>query len=124
MLLRTLPHLDELRICGRTRSAVDALAALVVGDGAAVTTHTDPGEAVDGADVVVTVTAARDPLFPAAAVTDDALVCAVGATKYDRAEMNRRLSAGVRQWSATMWRDHASSVATSSGPSLTALRLG
>ena len=50
-----------------------------------------PATAVDGAQVVVTVTSARDPLFPAAAVADDALICAVGATKYDRAEIDPEL---------------------------------
>ena len=44
-------------------------------------------EAVDGADVVVTVTQSTEPLFPAGAVSDRALICAVGATKYDRCEI-------------------------------------
>jgi ornithine cyclodeaminase/alanine dehydrogenase-like protein (mu-crystallin family) len=48
---------------------------------------------VNGADVIVTVTSAREPLFAAAAVADDALICAVGATKYDRAELEPALVA-------------------------------
>jgi ornithine cyclodeaminase/alanine dehydrogenase-like protein (mu-crystallin family) len=39
-------------------------------------------------DVVVTVTAATQPLFPATAISDRALICAVGATKYDRHELD------------------------------------
>jgi ornithine cyclodeaminase/alanine dehydrogenase-like protein (mu-crystallin family) len=38
--------------------------------------------------VVVTVTASPNPLFPATAVSDRALICAVGATKYDRCELD------------------------------------
>ncbi len=91
MLLRTLPQLAELRICGRTPSAVDVLAGRVQADGVSTVTLSDAGVAVDGAQVVVTVTSAGDPLFPAAAVADDALVCAVGATKYDRAEIEPEL---------------------------------
>ena len=91
MLLRTLPQLAELRICGRTPSAVDVLASRVQADGVSTVTLSDAGVAVDGAQVVVTVTSAGDPLFPAAAVADDALVCAVGATKYDRAEIEPEL---------------------------------
>ena len=45
MLLRTLPQLDELRICGRTKSSVGALAASVGAGRATVTAHTDPGAA-------------------------------------------------------------------------------
>ena len=91
MLLRTLPQLSELRICGRTPTAADALATRVQSDGVTTSTSGDAGTAVDGAQVVVTVTSARDPLFPAAAVADDALICAVGATKYDRAEIEPEL---------------------------------
>ncbi len=43
--------------------------------------------AVDGADVIVTVTQSTSPLFPAAVLADGALICAVGATKYDRCEI-------------------------------------
>ena len=44
-----------------------------------------PTQAVEGADIVVTVTQSTEALFPAAAVS--ALICAVGATKYDRCEI-------------------------------------
>ena len=58
-----------------------------------VTEHTDPARAVAGAHVVVTVTSSADPLFPAAVVADDALICAVGATKSNRAEIEPELVA-------------------------------
>ena len=90
----TLPGLAELRICGRRHDGRAGARRRARVDGhPAVAAHDDPADAVDGADVVVTVTAAREPLFPATAVADDALICAVGATKYDRAEIGAELVA-------------------------------
>jgi ornithine cyclodeaminase/alanine dehydrogenase-like protein (mu-crystallin family) len=91
MLLRALPNLAEVRICGRNRDFAARLAAGV--EGAAAIVHDDPADAVAGAHVVVTVTSAYEPLFPATAVADDALICAVGATKADRAEIEPELVA-------------------------------
>ena len=58
-----------------------------------VAEHLDLDELVESADVVVTVTSSAEPLFPAAAVSDRALICAVGATKYDRCEIDPALVA-------------------------------
>jgi ornithine cyclodeaminase/alanine dehydrogenase-like protein (mu-crystallin family) len=93
MILRTLPELRELRICGRDRTTADELARHAREAEPKVTAHTDPLDAVAGAHVVVTVTSASEPLFPATAVSDDTLVCAVGATKYDRTEIDPELVA-------------------------------
>jgi ornithine cyclodeaminase/alanine dehydrogenase-like protein (mu-crystallin family) len=93
MLVRTLPGLDQLRICGRQQSKADELAQQVTGVHADVVAYTEPLDAVAGAHIVVTVTSATDPLFPAAAISDDTLVCAVGATKYDRTEVDPDLVA-------------------------------
>jgi ornithine cyclodeaminase len=93
MLLRTLPDLDELRICGRRQSPAGELADRASASGARVTVHTEPLDAVAGAHIVITVTSAREPLFPATAIADDALVCAVGATKHDRTEIDPDLVA-------------------------------
>ena len=93
MLVRTLPGLDELRICGRQSSTADEVARHVSGAEANVIVHTDPRDAVTGAHIVLTVTSALEPLFPAEAISDDALVCAVGATKYDRTEIDPELVA-------------------------------
>ena len=87
MLARDLPGLRELRICGRPGSSATELAARAIAAGAPASVHVDPVAAVSNSHVIVTVTSARDPLFPASVVTDDALICAVGATKYDRAEI-------------------------------------
>lgn len=89
MLATTLPSLTELRICGLAGDPAVAELAARVGDelGLRSSTFDDPAAAVTGAQVVVTITNSATPLFPASAVGDDTLICAVGATKYDRAEI-------------------------------------
>ena len=88
MLCRKLPALREVRVCGRRRSAAADLAADVAADGLEAIGTDDPVAAVGGAQVIVTVTSAHDPLFPSSAIGDDALICAVGSTKHDRAEID------------------------------------
>jgi ornithine cyclodeaminase len=94
MLGRAVPHLAELRLCSRPGSVtLAALAARATAAGLPARVVTDCSAAVDGAHIVVTVTSSATPLFPAAAVADHALICAVGATKYDRAEIEPDLVA-------------------------------
>lgn len=94
--VESVPHLEMLsreldlrrvRVWGRTREkAVD-----VVDHGRARGIPADVAgsadDAVAGADVIVTVTSANEPLFSAMKVHDRALVCAVGATKPERCEI-------------------------------------
>jgi ornithine cyclodeaminase/alanine dehydrogenase-like protein (mu-crystallin family) len=89
MLGRALPSLTELRVCSRPESAAagSELVERAVATGLPASASLEPAAAVDGAQVVVTVTSSTTPLFPASVVADDALLCAVGATKYDRAEI-------------------------------------
>jgi ornithine cyclodeaminase/alanine dehydrogenase-like protein (mu-crystallin family) len=93
MLRRTLPGLREVRVCGRRRSVAADIAAGIATDELTAIGTDDPVAAVEGANVIVTITSARDPLFPSSAVGDDALICAVGATKHDRAEIDPALVA-------------------------------
>ncbi|WP_276968243.1 hypothetical protein [Desertimonas flava] len=94
MLHRVLPGLTDLRIAARPGSAAAArLTARAVAAGIPARLVDRPGDAVAGAHVVVTVTNATTPLFPADAIGDDTLVCAVGATKYDRVEIPGELVA-------------------------------
>lgn len=87
MLRAEMPDLGELRIHARRPEAATALVDRAVRDGIPARAAATASEAVDGADVVITVTTAREPLFPADAVADRALICAVGATKADRCEI-------------------------------------
>jgi len=94
MLGAALPGLAELRVCGRPGSdATDALTARARAEGLPARAADDAIAATAGAHVIVTVTSARAPLLPSDAVSDDALVCAVGATKHDRVEIDPELVA-------------------------------
>ncbi|HSL59514.1 MAG TPA: hypothetical protein VK866_16830 [Acidimicrobiales bacterium] len=92
MLARRLP-LDEVRVWGRRSDAAAALAAAGEAAGAPVTVADTAEAAVDGVDVVVTVTSANEPVVDADAIADHALVCAVGATKPERCELDPQLFA-------------------------------
>jgi ornithine cyclodeaminase len=87
MLAAELPHLTEVRITDLRPEAVMAMVARAKDAGIPARPALDAVTAVDGAEVIVTVTQSTAPLFPASAVSERALICAVGATKYDRCEI-------------------------------------
>ena len=87
MLGRELSGLTQVAVCGRRETAVGELVDRARAAGIPAVPVTTPERAVDGADVVVTVTASTEPLFSADVVGDRTLLCAVGATKYDRREL-------------------------------------
>lgn len=88
MIARELPGLERVAVWGRRPAAASALVAAAVERGIPAVACERTVDAVDGADVVVTVTASREPLFASSAVGDRALLCAVGATKHDRCEID------------------------------------
>lgn len=87
MLAAELPGLTEVRIADLYPEAVAAMVARANAAGIPARPAVSAAEAADGADVIVTVTQSTTQLFPASAVSDRALICAVGATKYDRCEI-------------------------------------
>lgn len=87
MLRDELPDLTELRVHARRPEVAGSLADRARAGGVPAVAAPTAIDAVEGADVVVTVTSSSTPLFPAWALGDQALVCAVGATKYDRCEI-------------------------------------
>jgi ornithine cyclodeaminase len=87
MLSRELAGLTRLAVYGRRRAAVAELVDRAVAAGIPAVPAATPEQAVDGADVVVTVTASSEPLFRADVVGNRTLLCAVGATKHDRREL-------------------------------------
>ena len=90
MLTRELPG-AELRLWGRRRAAVDEVVGSARHEGITVVAAADANDAVRDADVVVTVTSADAPVVAAAAIAEHALVCAVGATKPQRCELDPAL---------------------------------
>lgn len=87
MLARELLQLERVALWARRPAAAAELAATAADAGVPAVVTASAADAVEGADVVVTVTSSREPVFPSSAVSDRALVCAVGATKYDRCEI-------------------------------------
>ncbi|MEO5902254.1 MAG: hypothetical protein ABIR68_19280 [Ilumatobacteraceae bacterium] len=87
MLAAELNGPAEVRIADLDPGAVTRMVARAAEAGIPAVAAADAAEAVDGADVIVTLTQSTRPLFPSAAVADRAVICAVGATKYDRCEI-------------------------------------
>ena len=92
MLARELP-LEDLRVWGRSAERAQGVVDHGVARGMPVRRVDRSDEAVAGAEVIVAVTSANQPIFEASAVRDDALVCAVGATKPERCELPPELFA-------------------------------
>ena len=88
MLAAELPALERVAVWARRPAAVAELVSRAIERGIPAVAARHAAEAVDGADVVVTVTASTQPVVPCEAVTDRTLLCAVGATKYDRRELD------------------------------------
>lgn len=87
MLAAELPHLTDVAINDLRPEAAESMAERARAAGIPARVAATPAEAVRGADVIVTVTQSTAPLFASADVSDRALICAVGATKYDRCEI-------------------------------------
>ena len=87
LVLQQELELAELRICGRTPSAVDRLVAWSKDRGIPAVAA-GPDEAIRDAQVVAAVTAAYEPVFSGSGLAANALVCGVGSTKADRRELD------------------------------------
>jgi ornithine cyclodeaminase/alanine dehydrogenase-like protein (mu-crystallin family) len=87
MLGRELPGLERVAVAGIVASEVTDVVARADAVGIPAVAASTIDAAVTGADVVVTVTSSAEPLFAADVVGDRTLLCAVGATKYDRSEI-------------------------------------
>ena len=87
MLHAELPAAVEIRIADLNPEAVQNMVARALAAGIPAVATESAAAAADGADVIVTVTQSTAPLFPASVITDRTLICAVGATKYDRCEI-------------------------------------
>jgi ornithine cyclodeaminase len=80
--------LSELRVAGRDPARLDELVATLRTEGIPAVATSDPTVAVTRADVVVTATASDQPLFPSEAIGEHTLICAAGATKAVRRELD------------------------------------
>lgn len=87
MLRSELPRLECVRIVDINPSAAEAMVTRARQVGIPAEVAIDGDAAVAGAGVVITITQSTEPLFSATALAGSALICAVGATKYDRCEI-------------------------------------
>jgi alanine dehydrogenase len=88
---------DEIRVWGRHQGRVQALLERVPPHARArLVAANSPDEAVNGADVIALVTAAREPVLKRSAVKPGAHICAVGACRPDQREMETAVVADAR----------------------------
>jgi ornithine cyclodeaminase len=88
------PGIERVRVWGRRPERAEAAArdlSAMVGDAVDVTTAVSVEEAVDDADVIVTCTAAREPLVASGRVRDGAHVTAVGSDGAGKQELDPEL---------------------------------
>jgi ornithine cyclodeaminase len=107
-----LPSLEEVRLWGRRRPTAEALAGEAPELGVGLPLHVveTAEEAVQGADVVIAATAAREPVVRDAWVAPGALVCALGAYTPDAHEVD---SATVGRAAKVVADSRASALASS-----------
>jgi alanine dehydrogenase len=88
---------DEIRVWGRDAARVTALLEDAPPHARAqLIASASPDAAVDQADVIVLVTASREPVLRRTAVRDGAHICAVGACRPDQREMDTALVRDAR----------------------------
>lgn len=87
MLAAELPALERVTVTDLRHEAAVGMAERANAIGIPAVAVATPTDAVLDADVIVTVTQSTEPLFGAAVLSPRALICAVGATKYDRCEI-------------------------------------
>lgn len=89
--LRCVRSLREVRVVGRTVSRARAFARVMRDRlSVPVTVATDRGQAVEGADIVVTATSADIPQFPASAVGPGVFIASIGSHAEVEPELFRR----------------------------------
>jgi len=71
--------LREVRVCARTLASAERFAAAEAGNGVPIRAVGTPREAVEGADIVVTVSTSTDPVVATEWVADGAHICGIGS---------------------------------------------
>jgi alanine dehydrogenase len=94
--LACVRHLADVRVWSPTESHRAAFARDVSRDGLRIRAAASAREAVDGADLIVVVTAATTPVLESAWIRDGAHICAVGACRPTHRELEAALVARSR----------------------------
>ena len=82
-----MPALREVRINDMSPAAAKSMVEQARAEDIPAVVSDSPSDAVQDASVVVTATQSTAPLFAADDLAPGVLICAVGATKYDRCEI-------------------------------------
>lgn len=90
-------RLEQVLVCGRRPEALEALAERLRRDGLSALALDLP-EALSRADIICTVTAAREPLFPASWVRPGVHVSAMGADGPGKRELDPSLAETASLW--------------------------
>ena len=93
--IATVAGLEDVRVYSPSESR-HACAADLSDEGIPARAVDDPATAVTGADAVVTATTATEPVFPASALGDEALVVAVGAFTEEMQELEPAVVEGAK----------------------------
>jgi ornithine cyclodeaminase/alanine dehydrogenase-like protein (mu-crystallin family) len=93
MLINTVPSLDLIKIFDRKKDAAQVLVDIAKSRGVHAEIAETSSDAINEAQIVITLTPATEPLFKAEEVNSEALICAVGSTKYDKCELPPKLMA-------------------------------
>lgn len=97
MAVAEVRGLEEVWICGRNIAAAEALAGRLVEAGLPARTGLTK-ESVPKADIICTVTAARQPLFPASLISPGTHVSAMGADGPGKQELDPALFETASLW--------------------------
>lgn len=89
--IRCVRDISEIRLWSRTPENAQALAREISGDGVSVTVAPNAREAVNGADIICTVTTASEPVLQGAWVKAGAHVNVVGSSGPGPAEIDQAL---------------------------------
>ena len=93
MLIDSVKTLESVSIFDPRKEAAQVLVDIARSRGFGAEIAATPSDAIKGAQLIITLTPATEPLFEADAVNAEALICAVGSTKYDKCELPPKLMA-------------------------------
>ncbi|MFT4255188.1 MAG: hypothetical protein QM608_22230 [Caulobacter sp.] len=97
MAVAEVRDLEEVWVCGRNAAAVEALAGRLVDAGLPARAGVKE-EAIPRADIVCTVTAARQPLFSASLISPGTHISAMGADGPGKQELDPALFESAALW--------------------------
>jgi ornithine cyclodeaminase len=94
--IREIREIESVKVWGRSAERAEAFAARVQGSGLNAQAAASARDAVDGADIICTVSAASEPILKSEGVADGAHVNAVGSSRAGPVEIDDALVVRAR----------------------------